>query len=69
MALLDAKSYKVQQCCGDLIVVSVPACIMMAAGNPSNGSCPATYFYLSTGGFVGKWLYEQYLKLMNNCVH
>ena len=49
-------------------VVSVLACIMMAAGNPSNGRCPATYFYLSTSGLVGKWLYDHYLKLMNNCV-
>ena len=29
-------------------VVSVLACIMMAAGNPSNGRHPAAYFYLST---------------------
>ena len=49
-------------------VVSVLACIMMAAGNPSNGMCPATYFYSSTSGLVGKWLYDHYLKLMNNCV-
>ena len=41
---------------------------MMAAGNPSNDRCPATYFYSSTSGLVGKWLYDHYLKLMNNCV-
>ena len=41
---------------------------MMAAGNPSNGMRPAAYFYLSTSGLVGKWLYDHYLKLMNNCV-
>jgi hypothetical protein len=23
----------------------------------------------STSGLVGKWLYDHYLKLMNNCVH
>ena len=49
-------------------VVSVLACIKMAAGNPSNGRCTATYFYSSTSGLVGKWLYDHYLKLMNNCV-
>ena len=49
-------------------VVSVLACIMMAAGNPSNGRCPATYFNASTRCLVGKWLYDHYLKLMNNCV-
>ena len=49
-------------------VFSVLACIMMAAGNSSNGRCPATYFYSSTSGLVGKWLYDHYLKLMNNCV-
>ena len=45
-------------------VVSALACIMMAAGNPSNGRCPATYFYLSTSGLVAKWLYDHYLKLI-----
>jgi hypothetical protein len=50
-------------------VVSVLACIMMAAGNPSNGRCPSTYFYSSTSGLVVKWLYDHYLKFMNNCVH
>ena len=40
----------------------------VAAGNPSNGRCPASYFYSSTSGLVGKWLYDHYLKLMNNCV-
>jgi hypothetical protein len=49
-------------------VVSALACIMTAAGNPSNGRCQATYFYSSTSGLVGKWLYDHYLKLMNNCV-
>ena len=49
-------------------VVSVLACIMMAAGNPSNGRCPATYLYSITSGLVGKWLYDHYLKLMTNCV-
>ena len=49
-------------------VVSVLACIMMAAGNPSNGSSPVTYLYSSTSGLEGKWLYELYLKLMNNFV-
>ena len=49
-------------------VVFVLACIMMAAGNPSNGRCPATYFYSSTSGLVGIWLSDHYLKLMNNCV-
>jgi hypothetical protein len=49
-------------------VVSVLACIMMAAGNPSNGRCPAIYFYSITSGLVGKWLYNQYLKIMNNIV-
>ena len=29
---------------------------------------PATYFYSNTSGLVGKWLYDHYLKLMNNCV-
>ena len=32
--------------------------IMMAAGNPSNGRCSATYIYSSPCGLVGKWLYE-----------
>ena len=36
--------------------------------NPSNGRRPAAYFYLSTSGLVGKWLYELNLKLMKNCV-
>ena len=49
-------------------VVSVLACIMMAAGNPSKSLRPAAYLYLSTGGLVGKWLYGLYLKLMNNYV-
>ena len=44
-------------------VVSVLACIMKATGNSSNGRCQATYFYLSTSGLVGKWLYDHYLKL------
>ena len=44
-------------------VVSVLACIMRATGNSSNGRCPATYFYLSISGLVGKWLYDHYLKL------
>ena len=48
--------------------VSVLACIMMAAGNLSNSRSLAAYFYLSTSGLVGKWLYDHYLKLMNNCV-
>ena len=30
--------------------------------------CPATYFNSSTSGLVGQWLYDHYLKLMNNCV-
>ena len=50
------------------LVVSVLACIMMAAGNPNNVRCPATYVYSSTSGLVGKWLYDHYLKIMNNCV-
>ena len=49
-------------------VVSVLACIMMAARNPSNGRRAAAYFYLSTSSLVNKWLYDHYLKLMNNCV-
>ena len=48
------------------LVVSVLACIMMEAGNPSNGRCPANYFYSSTSGRVGKWLHDHYLKLMNS---
>ena len=44
-------------------VVSVLACIMMAAGNSSNGRCPATYFYLSTSGLVGKW-YESVISVL-----
>ena len=43
--------------------------IMIAAGNPSNGRCPATYFYSSTSGLVGKWLYDRSLLEFNeNCV-
>jgi hypothetical protein len=49
-------------------VVSVLACMTMAAGNPSNRRLPATFFYSSTSGLVGKWLYDHYLKLMDNCV-
>ena len=32
--------------------------IVEADGNPSNGRCPATYFYSSTSGLVGKLLYD-----------
>jgi hypothetical protein len=46
-------------------VVSVVACIMMAAGNPSNSRRPAIYFYLSTIVLVDKWLYELYFILLS----
>ena len=49
-------------------VVSVLACIMMAAGHSSSGRRPAANFHSRTSGILGKWLYDHYLKLMNNCV-
>ena len=50
------------------ITIAGSACSALAAGNLSNSRCPATYFYSSTCGLVGKWLYDHFLKLMNNCV-
>ena len=38
------------------------------AGYPSNCRRPATNFNLRNSCLVGIWLYELYLKLMNNCV-
>ena len=48
--------------------VSYLACIMMAAGNPSNCRWQAAYLYSSTSGLVSKWLYKLYLKVMDYCV-
>ena len=40
---------------------------IMAYGNPSNCRHPATYFYLSTNGLVGKWMYELLVRAKCMC--